>query len=279
MDASHLPQEFWPLALVVLLLGMRHGFDADHLAAIDGLTRFNSRERPALARRAGALFSLGHGAVVVAVALVVSTLAASWQVPQWLEATGAWVSISVLTLLALLNLAALRRTPEHEVSQLVGWRSNLFGRALRAQGPWSVAAVGVLFAFSFDTLSQAALFALLASKFGGWAAALTLAGLFIVGMLLTDGLNGWWIAGLIRRADHRAVRASRIMTLAVSGASLLTAAVGVAAQCWPHFDAWFEAHAWWLSAGIVGVLALSFLGGLALSPRHDIEPALASVEA
>jgi high-affinity nickel-transport protein len=267
MEASHLPQEFWALAMVVLLLGMRHGFDADHLAAIDGLTRFNSRERPQLARRAGALFSLGHGLVVAAVALLVSTLASSWQVPQWLEATGAWVSISVLTLLALFNLLALRRTPDHEVSQLVGWRSGLFARALRAQQPWTVTAVGVLFAFSFDTMSQAALFALVGSKFGGWLAALTLAGLFIGGMLLTDGLNGLWIAGLIRRADHRAVLASRIMTLAVSGASLLTAAVGVAAQCSPHVGGWLEGRAWWLSVGIVAVMATSFLGGLAMSQR------------
>ena len=48
----------------------RHGFDADHLATIDGLTRYNARANPRLARMAGALFSLGHGVVVLLVALV-----------------------------------------------------------------------------------------------------------------------------------------------------------------------------------------------------------------
>ena len=36
-----LPSDFFGLALVVLMLGIKHGLDADHLAAIDGLTRRN----------------------------------------------------------------------------------------------------------------------------------------------------------------------------------------------------------------------------------------------
>jgi high-affinity nickel-transport protein len=74
-----LPQDLVALSLLVFVLGLKHGFDADHLATIDGLTRFNSRLRPGLARYCGALFSLGHGVVVVAIALAVSTLARHWQ--------------------------------------------------------------------------------------------------------------------------------------------------------------------------------------------------------
>ena len=62
---------------------MRHGFDADHLATIDGLTRANLHHRPALARYCGTLFSLGHGAVVMLIALSVSLLAGRWHVPEW----------------------------------------------------------------------------------------------------------------------------------------------------------------------------------------------------
>ena len=122
MNPAELPRDFLGLALVVLLLGVKHGFDADHLAAIDGLTRFNAAARPRLARLAGVLFSLGHGLVVVAVALGVSQLAQAWQAPSWLEAFGAWMSIAVLTLLALLNIAAVLRTPGHEMTHLAGWR-------------------------------------------------------------------------------------------------------------------------------------------------------------
>ena len=66
---AHLPTEWSTLCLLVFMLGMRHGLDADHLATIDGLTRFNSRSNPGLARWCGCWFSLGHGAVVVAIAL------------------------------------------------------------------------------------------------------------------------------------------------------------------------------------------------------------------
>ena len=68
MTAAAPPSDFLGVALLVLLLGIRHGFDADHLAAIDGMTYHNARLRPGLARVCGALFSIGHGGVVVAVA-------------------------------------------------------------------------------------------------------------------------------------------------------------------------------------------------------------------
>jgi len=91
------------LSATIFLLGMRHGLDADHLAAIDGLARFNALSRPRLARLAGVLFSGGHGLVVVAVAAGVCAAARHWQVPAWFDALGAWISILVLALLAVVN--------------------------------------------------------------------------------------------------------------------------------------------------------------------------------
>ena len=58
LTAPDLARDFGSLALVVLLLGMRHGFDADHLAAIDGLACHNAARRPRLANLCGVLFSL-----------------------------------------------------------------------------------------------------------------------------------------------------------------------------------------------------------------------------
>ena len=99
----------------------------------------------------------------------------------------------------------------------------MLGRLGQVSHPLLVALVGALFALSFDTLSQAAFFALTATQFGGWQEALVLALLFMLGMLLTDGINGLWIARLIARADQVALVASRVMALAVSGISLLVA--------------------------------------------------------
>ena len=78
MDALTNTQDLIGLLAVALTLGLRHGFDADHLAAIDGMTRFNAVQRPRLARRTGMWFSLGHGAVVMAVAASVALMARSW---------------------------------------------------------------------------------------------------------------------------------------------------------------------------------------------------------
>ena len=274
MNMSDLPHDFFGLALVVLLLGMRHGFDADHLAAIDGLTRYNASTRPRLARLAGVLFSLGHGLVVIGIALGVSLLAQAWAVPQWLEAFGAWVSIAVLTLLALMNIAAVLRTPGDEVTQLTGWRSGVFARLLRAGNPLMVMGVGLLFALSFDTISQAALFAVTATQFGGWQTALLLAGLFIIGMLVTDGVNGWWIARLISRSDQTARIASRVMALAVSGIGLLTAALTVASRTLPTIEAWSEGKELWIGAAVAAVVLVSYAVGQQLA-RSQPQPASA----
>lgn len=272
-------ESLWTLASLALVLGIKHGFDADHLAAIDGLTRFNARSQPVLARRAGALFSLGHGAVVLGVALTVSTVASAWQAPLWLEATGAWFSIAVLALLGWVNLRQLWRMPADAPAVPWGWRSRWWGACLRAGHPLSVAGVGALFAVSFDTVSQAALFAVVALHFQGWLTALMLAGLFVLGMLISDCLNGLWIARLLRRADQAARISSRVMTGAVAALSLLTAAVGVCKLASPAFSEWMDARTGALSLLILLTLACSFALGEWLARRAQASASAASASA
>src|SRR6476619_3320622 len=96
-----MPHDAVGLVLVVFILGLKHGLDPDHLAAIDGLTRFNARERPALSRWSGLLFSAGHGVVVTLVAIAVATVATEWKAPEWLENAGTWISIGFLTALGV----------------------------------------------------------------------------------------------------------------------------------------------------------------------------------
>lgn len=226
--APALPTDWVALLGVVFMLGARHGLDADHLAAVDGLTRFNSTARPRLARACGALFSLGHGAVVVAIALAVAALAPAWSVPAATGHVGAWISIFFLVVLGVGNIAAVFATRAGEVVRPVGMRGRIFGRLQRAGDPWLVALIGGLFAVSFDTLSQAALFAVAGAQFGGAAHALALGIAFTAGMLLTDGANGLWMSRLMQRADRTALIASRAMSLAVGTLSLGVAAWGLA---------------------------------------------------
>jgi len=220
---SDLPASLAALAALAFALGLRHGLDADHLATIDGLTRL----RAAGTRWCGALFSLGHGAVVLAVVLALGLLQRRWQVPAALETTGAALSLACLLLLGLANLRAAWLTPAGQIVRPIGLKGRWLGRWLPARHPLAAAAVGALFALSFDTLSQAALFALAAPAFGGWAPA-ALALLFTAGMLCTDGFNGWFVARLLAGVDARAARASRLMSLAVAAFSLGVAGVGLA---------------------------------------------------
>ena len=258
-----LPHDLFALSLLVFVLGMKHGFDTDHLATIDGLTRFNTRTNPRLARFCGALFSLGHGIVVIAIALFVSTLARSWQVPTWLTDVGAWISIFFLAGLGLINLRAVLNSKPSQIVRPTGFKAQIFGalfsRLTETAHPVLITLVGALFAISFDTISQAALFALTATQFGDWHDALLLGLFFMLGMLVTDGINGLWISHLIRRADQIALVVSRIMGLTVAGISLLVAAFGVMKIMLPPVDTWSEGREIFLSATLIGVIAGSFL--------------------
>jgi high-affinity nickel-transport protein len=263
-----LPTEWTALAALVFLLGLKHGFDADHLATIDGLTRCNARANPRLARRAGALFSLGHGVVVILVALVAGSIASGWQTPAWLELTGASVSVAILFGLAFLNVRAVLTTAPHAVVAPAGVRAKLLGRFLDVGRAWAVAAVGGLFALSFDTVSQAALFALAAGRFGGLMHALFVAALFVLGMLAVDGANGLWISRLIRRADRAAAIASRVMALAVAAISLAVGGFTVARFLAPAVDAWAEGRNLWFGAAVVASVLLAFAGAMLASRRR-----------
>ena len=259
------PSDWLSLLILTFVLGMKHGFDADHLATIDGLTRFNTRARPRMARYCGMLFSLGHGAVVVGIALGISLIAGQWAVPEWFGVVGSLVSIVFLIALGSLNLAAVLRAGPQEVVQPVGLKGRLLGGLGQVSQPLLVAVVGALFALSFDTLSQAAFFALTATQFGGWQHALVLGLLFTLGMLLTDGINGLWIARLIARADQVALVASRVMGLVVSGVSLLVAAFGVVRLLSPAVDAWSEGKELLFGFALVAIIALSFIAAVRLT--------------
>ncbi len=274
MDAP--PATWTALCALAFVLGMRHGFDADHLATIDGLTRANARRNPRLARLAGALFSLGHGAVVATVALAVGTLASGWQAPQWLEAFGLLSSAAVLFALAFVNLRNVWVSAPGTPVSPVGIKARFLVRLPDIEKPWAVAAVGALFALSFDTISQATLFALAAGRFGGPASALFVASLFVLGMLLVDGVNGLWISRLLRRADATAASASRIMALTIAGLGLAIGLMALGKLFFPAVDAWTGERDLLLGGAVVVAVLASFVVALA-STRRRGKPAVASV--
>jgi high-affinity nickel-transport protein len=268
-----LPNEWIALLALVFILGARHGLDADHLATIDGLTRYNLRLSPQRARWCGSLFSLGHGAIVMLIALGVGLVSTRWQVPEWMEDLGAWISIGFLTLPGILNLRAVLTAPAGAMVATVGIRAGLLRRLQATSHPLAIAAVGALFALSFDTMSQAALFAVTATQHGGLAHTLALGLAFTIGMLLADGANGLWIARLLRRADHRARIASRIMGLMIAAISFAVAGFGLARWLNGAVAQWYEGKELLVGAGVVVLLAASFAIGAWLARGARLAPA------
>jgi len=262
-----LPNDWIALLGLVFVFGAKHGLDPDHLATIDGLTRYNLREAPQRARWCGSLSSLGHGSIVMLIALGVGVASSQWQVPPWMEDVGTWISIAFLTLLGLLNLRAVLSAAPDAVVAPVGVKAGLLVHLQSASHPLAIAAVGALFALSFDTMSQAALFAVTATRHGGVMHALVLGLAFTCGMLLMDGINGLWIARLLRRADQRARVASRVMGLMVALISLGVAALGLLRWLNVDLALWYQGKEIALGAAVIVMLGLSFAAGQLLSGR------------
>jgi high-affinity nickel-transport protein len=253
---------------VAFTLGLRHGLDADHLATIDGLARRNATRNPRLSQLSGTLFSLGHGAVILVIALAASLLAGRWQTPAWLEISGTTISISFLLGLAFLNLYSVWSTPRGHIVAPAGFKSRLFSHIINVERPVVILAVGMLFALSFDTVTHAALFAIAAESFGGVAPTLILASLFVLGMLIADGANGFWISHLIRRADRRAAVASRVMATAVGVLSLGVAALTLFKLLSPAVEHATEEAGYMVGVGVLAAVGLAFAVAMLAARMH-----------
>ncbi len=201
------------LGLAAYLFGLRHAFDADHIAAIDDTVRLmlQRRQRPI---GVGFFFSLGHSTVVFILALLTAWIATAVSVHlPGLRAIGAVVGtlvsgtflwlIGVLNLLVLLDMLKIwrhrnRHPHEHRLDALLARRgllyrvlgrrtTDLIGRS------WHMYPVGLLFGLGFDTASEVALLALTggaaASRLPAWGV-LALPLLFAAGMSLMDTADG-----------------------------------------------------------------------------------------
>lgn len=221
------------VGLTAYTLGLRHAFDADHIAAIDGATRklVGEGRRPL---SVGFFFSLGHATIVFALTLLlalgVHVLGVQvedegsmlHEVTGWI---GAAVSGSFLYLLAALNFVVLLglvrarrelRSGEHdgtEVERLLegrGLMNRLFGRLGRVVArPWQMYPLGFLFGLGFDTATEVALLFLAAGAAGAglpFYAILCLPLLFAAGMVTLDTLNGSFMSAAYGWANTKPER-------------------------------------------------------------------------
>lgn len=202
------------LGTLAYTFGLRHAFDADHIAAIDNTTRkfLQDGKRPL---GVGFFFSLGHSSVVFALAsgLAVATTAVKATMPRlqhWGGAIGTGVSgtfllaIGVLNLIVLLDVLGIFRDMRRGGLDEERLEARLLDRGLMSRGilkrlgdrihaSWQMYPLGVLFGLGFDTATEVGLLALSAGAAGRrmpFAAVLALPLLFAAGMSLLDTADG-----------------------------------------------------------------------------------------
>jgi high-affinity nickel-transport protein len=214
------PTAFWVVAFSVFVLGLRHGADPDHLAAIDNLTRNSLSVRDRLSRFVGALFAGGHSVMVLAIAALAGILGSHIAVHgALLESIGTWVSIVTLFAIAALNV---RQLALNRVGAIAGFKSAMLPKALRAAtNPLAAIPVGLIFGLGFDTSSQVATYALALTAGGGVVLGLLIGLFFSLGMSVTDTLDSLLVYKLCTRHPLELVRATRVWIIAVTTLALV----------------------------------------------------------
>src|SRR5215469_2355035 len=210
------------VSVLAYTLGLRHAFDADHIAVIDNTTRkeISARQGTGQPRPLcfGYFFSLGHSTVVVAmgVAIVVAEKLVLGQLVSSNSALerfgtlfGTLISAGFLFLIGSPNLVILggiarvfrsMRRGEYDEAELErqldnrGLLNRFFGRWARSiNSEWQLYPVGVLFGLGFDTTTEVLLLgttAFLALQHIPWFAICCLPILFTAGMALMDTTDG-----------------------------------------------------------------------------------------
>jgi high-affinity nickel-transport protein len=216
----------------VFALGLRHGADPDHIAAIDNLTRNSFEKRPFFSRFVGTLFAAGHTVMVLAIAALVGYFGTRFAPHhELIETIGTWISILVLILIAALNLRQLRGGG---AGRMAGVKTRLMPRPLReGTSPWLALPVGFLFGFGFETSSQIATYTLAFGANGGVAGAVLVGAMFCFGMILTDTLDSVLVhrlvsdrSGLLPSTTRVWIWSVTIVALAIAGYELVTQILG-----------------------------------------------------
>ena len=293
------------LGIVAFVFGLRHGVDADHIAAIDNTTRklMQDGKRPLTV---GTWFSLGHSTIVIGmiIALVASTRAIAGSIPL-LQSSGALIGTAVsgtfLWLLGLVNVVIvlgiyrvfkqlrsgeLDQNKLDELLEKRGFLNRYFSPLFRVvKKPWHIYPVGVLFGLGFDTASEIALIAIsvgvgVSSSVPLWTI-LVLPFMFTCGMVLvdtTDGVAmrlayGWAFLKPIRKIYYNLTITviSVLVAVLIGGVEVLQVVSGelsLNGAFWSWLNGLdFET----LGYGIIGIFLASWLASIAIYKFRRIE--------
>ena len=287
-------------ALLAYSLGLRHAVDADHIAAIDNVTRklMQERKRPV---SVGFFFSLGHSTVVVVAAAGIAITAGALQARfEAFKEVGGLIGTSVsaffLFAVAVANVfilasvyrsfRQLRRTgrfSEQELDVFLAKRgllARLFGRFFRLiRKSWHMYPLGLLFGLGFDTATEIGLLGISAAEASKglpiWSI-MVFPALFTAGMLLIDttdsvlmvGAYGWAFVKPVRKLYYNmtVTLVSVLVAVAIGGIEVLGLVAGqLSLEGW-FWSAISELNDNFGTLGyvIVGIFAGSWLVSMAI---------------
>ncbi len=270
-------------ALLAYTFGLRHSVDADHISAIDNVTRklMQENKRPI---GVGFFFSLGHSTIVVALSVAIAIAAAFVQtsIPALKNAgglIGTSVSATFLFVIAIINGLVLweifqtfqkvKRGEEYSEQTLDEFlnQRGIMGRFFRpllrvVDASWKMYPVGLLFGLGFDTATEVGLLGIAATAAGKGMPIpfiLIFPMLFTAGMCLLDTTDGILMLGAYGWAFVKPVR-KLYYNLNITLVSVLVAVVVGAIEVLSIIAMEFN-----LSGGLwdsLGKLDFGFLGGI-----------------
>ncbi|MGC8612368.1 MAG: HoxN/HupN/NixA family nickel/cobalt transporter [Athalassotoga sp.] len=239
------------IGALAYFFGLRHAFDADHIAAIDNVTRKLRQEekRPV---GVGFFFSLGHSTVVIllSLALVFAIRDVKGQMgflQQWGGIVGTIVSASFLTAIGLMNFVIFKRlrhifiqskngSKSEDVNKGIeellnkrGFFSNIFRFLFKnIDKSWKMYPIGFLFGLGFDTATEVAILGISATmaqngRMPVWEI-MIFPFLFTAGMSLMDSLDG---VAMLKAYDWAMVDGMRklFFNMTITGMSVLVALI------------------------------------------------------
>ena len=234
-------------ALLAYSFGLRHAVDADHIAAIDNVTR-KLMQQGKTPIAVGTYFSLGHSTIVVLASFAIAATAMAFKDDMaWFHETGGLIGTLVsslfLLLFGVLNLVILRSVykkfkqvkagktfaPE-ELDGIVSNNGGLMARLFRrvfnlVNKSWHMYPVGFLFGLGFDTATEIGLLGISATSASHgislWSI-MVFPVLFAVGMALIDSLDNFVMIGAYGWAFSKPLR-KLYYNITITAASVVVA--------------------------------------------------------
>jgi high-affinity nickel-transport protein len=182
--------DFWTLIVIsiptMVVLGLRHGLDVDHISAIDSLVRLHQMAKHS--RWVGTGFSAGHMITVLGEMIFVIYTVGSFLKTDSFGLWSGFLGAGALAIIGLINIYSMRKWGRTGPAILAG---KVLAKTLRLGTYGSALITGLIFGLGFDTATQISAISISAvtSATAGIQIALIMTGFFGVGMISMDTLN------------------------------------------------------------------------------------------